>query len=283
MGRSFRAKDGQLYASSLTSTFLRKLLLFWDELDYPEGDCTERTEDNPDIVYLLEEGVLTRTKTEKGKKRTVIARPEEGTVSPDGIYTGKWPIHAWASSYVMNDTYISRSKEEPGKWSMASMMELPRLEGTEKVPGVFFELYNMLPIPDRTVPLSDILEFRESRYDELLALRGHLDDIYSKIVSSGDIPQSKIAELDRLERSLKVLKRTMDEQKMPVTFSDIKSSIAGEFDLLYSSAIGVGGVAFTSNMSLINAGMTGLGAAGIGFVCKKMVTPKTVDKSNPFL
>jgi hypothetical protein len=52
------------------------------------------------------------------------------------------------------------------------------------------------------VPLQDILEFKARRGDELLALRGHLEQIYQRVVSAGDGPLAWRSEVGALERSI---------------------------------------------------------------------------------
>jgi hypothetical protein len=68
--------------------------------------------------------------------------------------------------------------------------------------GLLVQLHRAIPVPDKTVALQDILEFRERRRPELLALRSHLEGIYARVKSGSDDPILWNMELSALNRSL---------------------------------------------------------------------------------
>lgn len=63
-------------------------------------------------------------------------------------------------------------------------------------------LYEAIPVPDKEVPLQDILDFKQKRQDELVALRYHLDLIYQRIIAAGDGALALQSEIANLEKSI---------------------------------------------------------------------------------
>lgn len=61
-----------------------------------------------------------------------------------------------------------------------------------------------------------MLEFREQRRDELLALRTHLEDMYQRIIMAGDGPLALNTEKAKLERAISDYLTTMKEKKFRI-------------------------------------------------------------------
>jgi hypothetical protein len=79
--------------------------------------------------------------------------------------------------------------------------------------GVLVSLHRALPVPDKDVPLQDILEFRTKRSDELIALRRHLEEIYGRIVSAGDSDLALKTELERLQQAINDYTKVFHERR----------------------------------------------------------------------
>jgi hypothetical protein len=58
--------------------------------------------------------------------------------------------------------------------------------------GAFVELHRAIPVPDKDVPLDDILQFRDKRSDELQLLRRRIDTFVASINDSHD-PETELA------------------------------------------------------------------------------------------
>jgi len=76
------------------------------------------------------------------------------------------------------------------------------------------------------VPLSEILEFRERRRDELLLFRHQLESFVSEIEGSADKPlalQKRVTELDQASANLLTVGK---EWQFPVYLSNVKASFS---------------------------------------------------------
>ena len=62
------------------------------------------------------------------------------------------------------------------------------------------DLKNSLPVPDETVAIPDILEFKERRKDELLQLHQTIDKFYLEVLSSPDPSLTSKAVVNELNR-----------------------------------------------------------------------------------
>ena len=79
--------------------------------------------------------------------------------------------------------FIDLEDREPGLWSLAqgenSLFLKDRI--LEPDAGAFLELTRAIPIPDKDVPLNDVLEFKERRVDEMRRLRTELDTFVTAV------------------------------------------------------------------------------------------------------
>ncbi|OEE38339.1 DUF6236 family protein [Vibrio ordalii] len=74
------------------------------------------------------------------------------------------------------------------------------------------ELNGCLPIPISKVSIDDILNFKESRKDEFLSLRGTLDELYMEISRSGDVKFAKNYKIQQLQKSIVELNKVSKEK-----------------------------------------------------------------------
>jgi Family of unknown function (DUF6236) len=172
---------------------LRFALLFWDKLDFPKNNFALLGDDTAD--FLEEAGVLTRTSV------TVHLAP--GRVNPGDVL-----IAAHLEAYRTLD------RTEPGVWSLGvgeNSVSFPQRD-LEDGRGILVRLHQAIPVPDKDVPLQDILDFKVKHRDELLALRYHLETIYQRIINAGDGELALQTEIGALELAivdyLKVAKST---------------------------------------------------------------------------
>lgn len=266
----FWTQGGQLHTRYLHGSELRKYLLFWDKIDYPIRSLLEKTENNPDLAFLESASVLVRTKSEGGPVNVKSKRVGGKVQSVE-------PLHASISSRAQLDAYEFHSARAPGQWSLAHQQIEPSYLESAQGLGVEFELFNMLPIPHREVPLSDILEFKEQRYAELLALRGYIDELYREIISSADIPRARIAAIDKLEKALRDLDSSLRESSIKTIYTSLRSHISGEFYGLLGVGFGGAGLASEFGMSPL---LAGLSSAGLALTLRKTVIPDS-KKSQP--
>jgi len=165
---------------------------------------------------------------------------------------------------MIEAAYLMHAKN-PGKWTIHYPDAL-KLQGTRiaEMYTAKVELVNCLPTAAAGVPLQRILEFKQKRYDELLGLRVSLDDMYSKIAYTNDIPHTKTSEIQRLENALLDLKKSDDHQilnwlvperstNVGVTVSEVMGGAA--------AGIAAASVFFSSPLALLAGAVAGATAS----------------------
>lgn len=236
---------------------LRKYLLYWDEIDYPDNNFVS-IGPGPDLQYLIDANVARRTRVNF-----------QGSMSSG---SGEFFIAAQQAAFENHE------KENPGLWSLVQLSTSPYFTNTQPSLAVEYELWSMLPVPQADVPLNDILEFKQKRQDELTALRVHLDEMYQLIISSSDIPRAKVSQLVKLETSLNEIDRTLSESGVSKTLTSLRGFIAGEFTNIFGTGLGAAGAAPFIGMSPLIAGLIG---AGIAFSVKPVLSPRAAKNTHP--
>lgn len=234
---------------------MRKYLLYWDKIDYPDNNLVSIHSD--DIDALMQLGVLERTfvhfqgKFNSGKGEFFIAAQEK--------------------------VFSKRSELFPGSWSMAQLSTTPFYTQGDRKTAIDFELYGALPVPAASTPFYDILEFKEHRSDELIAFRAHLDDVYQRILNSPDSARARNTEIDRLESAIHNISRTLDESKIKKTIGSLRSTMQSEPISIFG--IGAAFAFAPSSIIPISPFIAGPVAVGISIVFKSMITPSS-DKGS---
>ncbi len=184
---------------------LRQYLVYWDKIEYPQNNLIHIA-NSPDIDFLVDTGVLTRTMIRFGGFSGDIG-----------------------AGYVLAQIQALKIKNdiEPGQWSLAQATD--RLFIPEDVSSatraVEIELYRSLPLPSEDIPLTDILEFKLRYRDELFALRSYIDEMYQEIINSRDIPRARIAAIDRLQQAITDLNNVANERWPARLLSTLKVEI----------------------------------------------------------
>jgi len=180
---------------------LRFALLYWDKLVWPQSRVIHFAS-NDDEQFLEEVGILSR---------------------PEYTFNGS-VSQSIASSQIA--AFRDLDRVEPGVWALSQGENSLLLENNifEQGTGAVVDLHRAIPIPSGAVPLNEILEFKERRRDELLALRHHMDKLLSEVQSANNSEvamQQKIAEIDSACADLLKISR---EWQFPVQISDLKAS-----------------------------------------------------------
>jgi hypothetical protein len=234
-------------STSIDPDELRLYLLFWDRLDFPENNLLGIGLD-ADAAFLREAGILSRSRV------MIVGEEVEGT---DGF------LQAHLAAFKNLDQI------QPGRWSMArgeKSISFPSSD-FEEARALLFELHRCIPIPRRDVHLNDVLQFRERRLPESLALRDTLERIYQEILKAPDRRLAQMTEFSALDRAIANHILTIKEAKFPLSISGLKAT-------LNLGTVTVGSAAFQASL---NAGLplvqslahgVGAGAAasiGLGF------------------
>jgi hypothetical protein len=170
---------GGLEASSdLDPQELRMSLLFWDKIAWPANNA----------IYMAggdDEGFL--------ESIGVIIRPTYAISSFSGELFPK--IQALALQEL--DT------KEPGQWSIGqgvnSILVSEGFAAKSENPELL--LYKAIPVPDKDVPLTEILLFKEKRRAELDALRFEIDGLIATINAASDKEQELKNQIARLDKA----------------------------------------------------------------------------------
>ena len=124
-------------------------------------------------------------------------------------------------------TYSGLEGRDPGRWSLARGEASLTFQEKDRQSdrGLIVDLFAAIPVPDKAVPLTDILEFKEKRRAELVALRHHLDEIYQSIVNSADKPHAKAAALQAMDSALVDLLKVSQESGLKMKLSGLEAKI----------------------------------------------------------
>ncbi|UWU89412.1 DUF6236 family protein [Bradyrhizobium sp. CB1015] len=202
---------------------LRASLLYWDKLAWPTNNSIF-IGGGPDIEFLEQAKVLIRpTYRFAGSGAAALIRAQAETLlNLDTREPGVWALSQGENSILVRDGILSQAN------------------------GVALELYDAIPVPDKGVPLNEVLEFRLKRYDELQGLRLEIDGLVEKISASKDPPTELENCRRHIDEKCKAAIRVASEWQFPVRLSNLKAS----FDLKPLSMLRDGLVAYAGAVAL---------------------------------
>lgn len=199
---------GGLYvrSSSLDPQELRSNLLFWDKLDFPKSRLINFA-DTSDTKFLAESGILQRS------------------MSPILSFRGGQVGQAMHDSQL--EVFRELEKKEPGSWSLAvgeKSVGFPD-DDLKAGRGALVKLYGAVPVPDKEVPLQEILEFKQKRAAELQALRYHIEAVYQRVISAGDGALAWESEIDQLRFAIADHIKTSRESPFKMRLFDLSAEL----------------------------------------------------------
>ncbi len=223
-----------LKANELDPQELRFSLLFWDKLDFPANNVEDfGLDENAD--FLARTGILNRT------------RVDVSGVFPNELAYAQAHFHA----------YRILDEQEPGVWSLGAgenSMSFPDAD-LEPGRGVLVRLHHAIPVPDKDVPLHDILEFRVKRRAELLALRYHIEVIYQSIIAAVDGALALNTQIGLLEQAIADHIKASKESKM------LFRNMSFDASLNVAAGVVVGLTVYNQSLDIVNSLLVGAGAA----------------------
>lgn len=195
-----------------SSQSLRHWCLFWDKIEYVRQPAiaTKWLED-ADRDFLLSERILS-------------IKQDQPTISGSAVSIIK-------RAYL--GALTEREEAQPGAWALAlgpdtfNPTEGDFFEG-EGAPdrGLLVNLYGVIPVPNRDVPLEDVLAFKVRRNSELMALRHHVDGICLTAAENSTDPNLAIrTSLDGLASAVNDCLQVYREQRLPFRFTQELISI----------------------------------------------------------
>lgn len=254
-----RLQTGIIRVGGYLSTHdIRKYLLYWDEIDYPDNNFIS-VDAGTDMQYLIDSGFASRTQV---------------SFQYDLDPANEFLLEAQQAAFD------KRNQHEPGAWSLAQPVDEPFFANAQSSLAIEYELWNALPVPSHDVPLGDILEFKAKRRDELLALRVFLDEMHQAIVSSADIPRAKSTQLTKLELSLKDVDRVLGEHGISKMMTSLRGFIAGEYGNILGAGSAASCVGPLIGIDPFTAGALG---AGFAFAIKPILSPRAPQGTHPLV
>ncbi|MCD4743028.1 MAG: DUF6236 family protein, partial [Desulfobacteraceae bacterium] len=197
--------DGKMLSTTgpIDDISIRQYLLYWDKIDWPDNNIISFGGETPELLFLKEVGVIDRTR----------------------VQFSNFSGNIGYSLLLMQDAALHiRNKQQPGCWALAqprSSLFLPS-EVSEEARATEVELYSVIPVPLGTVPLEDILEFKDRRRDELLHFRSAMDELYEEVISAKDILRAKVRVIERIEQSIHDLHSVFNETWKEKLLSTVK-------------------------------------------------------------
>nr|WP_246346875.1 DUF6236 family protein [Sphingomonas jinjuensis] len=200
---------------------LYQSLLIWDKIHLPEApnDFYER---DPEIQLLIGEGIARRF--ESPLTKSMMVSPIMELEHFHQVYYNQDDTERLTVARATLFDALQRS--EPNRWTLAAGLQSPRLSNDHLIDGngTVIELAKILPMPEGTVPLDDILRFREDRRDELRELRINLIRLYDRITEGSDF--LKAAEMQDFLSKVEAYKRVLGERGFKAVLTSLRANIS---------------------------------------------------------
>ncbi|MES4782398.1 DUF6236 family protein [Raoultella ornithinolytica] len=200
----------------LTQLDLNFFALYWDELLIPSSRVHYFGIQNE--VSFIESGFL---------KRPDIPLFKDRYTDSDAI-----PMHLWAQTYFLD---MKREEEKDSDWRLNQIGDSFCLNDSvsDSMQCFRIELANILPVPDLSVSIYDILEFKLKRKDELEAFNNYLDELYFEVLKSGDFNLSRAKSFSKLKLAIEDLEKLNSEGwRSPIKFDTSEVFEANNGDII---------------------------------------------------
>ncbi|MBT8364550.1 MAG: hypothetical protein KJP23_07565, partial [Deltaproteobacteria bacterium] len=200
-GSLFRNERG------LSSQELKYFLLYWDRVFIPTTNIMHLS--LPDEDEMISTGIISR---------------------PRVTFSGSFNGETIAAAQLLAQTTIAKQLIENDKnidWVVHQIGNEIILPSNEiiKQQAIRVDLINTLPVPDESVAIPDIIEFKERRNDELKQLHQALDDFYLEILASPDPGLKAKAVVSNLTNAISDLQNSASERWRITTKFDISAEI----------------------------------------------------------
>lgn len=193
--------NGFSMSGGLTPLELNFFALYWDELLIPNSDVFSIGIGNEDS--FIKSGFLQRP--------YILTK---GPVSDRDII----PMFLWGQEHFLD---LKRKREPDTDWRLNLISENLYLDKStsESMHSFRIELSNALPVPDASVNIYEILEFKQKRKDELEAFNNYLDELYLEVLNTGDFNLSRAKAFSKLNVAIRDLEKLNSEGwRSPIKF-----------------------------------------------------------------
>lgn len=214
-------------SSSVNPAELRRATLFWDRLVWPDSQIISLGS-NDDEKLLESEGLLARPRPTRYNDAANVGNMSalmRITDSKD-ITIGIEQAKHFAQQHV--DEFLDLERIEPGQWAMSQGEDsfVMKNENFVEGRGQLVTLSRAIPLPDPNYPLHDLLEFKQRRSDEIVALNYELDKFFSQIANAKD-PSFEMSRLLRvLDKQCADMLKAARESKRKFHLGDLSFSLS---------------------------------------------------------
>lgn len=225
-------------SSNLDPQELRYSILLWDSLVWPSSRAIYMSS-GPDEAFLESAGILTR---------------------PDYSFSGDV---AQGIAKTQIQAFMDLEDREPGLWSLAQGENSLLLKDDILEPdaGAFLELTRAIPVPDKDVPLNEVLEFKQRRADELRQLRTELDTFVTAVNQAEDKEAELRTHIGAVDAACADALRVSHEWQFPVQLTNLKASVDFRPFVTAGAGVVVFGAGMASGLAASAAILAGIGGA----------------------
>ena len=127
---------------------------------------------------------------------------------------------------IQVQAFIDLEEREPGLWALAQGESSLSIKNRvlEEGRGALVELVRAIPVPNRDVPLNDILEFRAKRRDELLRLRQEIESFFAAVNNASDKQFELQRHITQIDTACADILKVGREWRLPLRLADLKAS-----------------------------------------------------------
>lgn len=215
---------------------LRRSLLFWDKLAWPQTGVIKISPPSPELDFLESEGIL---------------------IKPEANFKGDFngPGDQVAKQHV--SSFIRLEEVNPGSWALAEGPKSFHWEMStfDTGRGTLVSLHRSIPVPEMNAPLEEVLRFKEKRSSEMLALRSAMDEFYGRVINSSDPSFAMNSAISQIDAGCTDAIRVAKEESFKIRLSDLKFNFSMSFaDLMAVSGAAVGGAELGAKFGLESLG-----------------------------
>lgn len=179
--------------------------------------------------------------------------------------------------------FSERNRIQPGQWALrasSSSFELSEVDLRDRR-GATIELHRAIPIPEGDTPLSEILDFRVKRRDELNEFRSIVDKFFEVWLRSEDKDFTLRRLQNEISTSVRSLSRTMAEKRFKVRKNSFLAGIALSSAAALEASIALPSLGFSQDPLTITATAAAVASFGMTFQLSSAPIIQEVS-SSPF-
>lgn len=216
----YKVPQGFIIGQAPSLNKLRYYSLYWDKVVIPKFDFIPDELQVPQEEGFISAGILVRPETETLPFGEPRKEAWVGLMLRSQSQTAKNLMQEKDTDWVMQQEGFNLTFDE---------------EHTVERNTLRIDLAGCLPVPLGKVDVYDILEFKENRRDELLALHNFLDELYQQVLLSPDQSLASKKAMSNILESIDNLNKVTQERFKIFTRENLSSLFN-----LYGAEIGKG-------------------------------------------